>query len=209
MRDLIKKILSEYKEDYFSITFHSEIVDGLLFEMIYPSRKEIKKLGYVPEPISDEEESLVKNYLDIINKGNSDLAVNKNEKGNGILGIFESKLGKKNEIIFEIELTDHWFFRLHRTKDPVSKKYPGIIDPNPLECINLINRKINELAKFVVNKKPYKEVRWQVNGPNRLSFIMIFENQNLDEDKYKLIVINQIKGVDFFDVVSKNKIPLY
>lgn len=208
IKDLIKKILLEYHDDYFSISYYDEVGDDYLTEAIYPSRKEIEELGYTPEPISDEEESYINAYLDVINKGDSDIAVNKNKNRDGILGIFTSRSGKTSKIKFEIELTRHWFFRLHRTADPKSKQYPRIIDPKPLECLELINKNANELAKFVILKKPNYKVRWRVNGPNSLNFIVIFINQDLEATKYKILLVNQIKGEDFFDEKSQNRISL-
>jgi hypothetical protein len=60
----------------------------------------------------------------------------------------------------------------------------------------------------VTIKNPYPNVVWNVNGPNNLNFLMVFEQRDFDGTDYDLILTNQIKGVDFFDRASKNKIPL-
>lgn len=206
MYELIKKVLKEYNQP-FTISYFCDYSD-ILNESIYPSKKEIQDLGYEPEPISDEEESLIKSYLSQVNTGQSPTSKNFNPRGDGFIGIFKTKDEKENKIKFEITLKRHWFFRLHRTKDPKSKKYHNIVDPKPLECIELIEKNADDLAKFVVLKKPNPNVVWEVNGPNRLNFLMVFDQLDLKGTEYNLILTNQIKGADFFDVTSKNKLPL-
>ena len=207
MKKLIKEILKNYSTDFFEIKLYS-YDGGILFEEIRANEREIRELGYTPTPISDEEESFIKSYLYQVNSGQNSSSKNFNQKGDGFIGIFKNRDGKTKEIKFKIKLKRHWYFRLHRTEDPKSKKYPSIIDPKPLECIELLEKNSDELAKFVTTKNPYPNVVWNVNGPNNLNFLMVFEPRDFDGTEYDLILTNQIKGVDFFDRVSKNKIPL-
>lgn len=193
MHELIKKVLKEYYQP-FTITYFGNYSD-LINEAIYPTKKEIGDLGYEPEPISDEEENLVKNYLKNVNRE--------------LIGTFIStKTSKKYNIKFNIVLTRHWFFRLHRTKDPKSKKYPSIVDPSPFEVIDVIKDNIDNITKFVVLKDPNPNVIWEINALNNLNFLIAFKQKNLARTEYEIIVISQIKGVNFFDRVSKNKISL-
>lgn len=207
MRKLIKQILKDHSSVFFEIKFHS-LINSILFEEIRANEREIKELGYEPTPISDEEESLIKSYLSQVNSGQSTLSKNFNPEGDGFIGIFKGNYAGTKKIKFRIKLRRHWYFRLHRTEDPKSKKYPNIIDPKPLECIQLLESNSDELAKFVTLKNPYPNVIWEVNGPDRLNFLIIFEQRNFDGTDYNLILTNQIKGANFFDRISKNKIPL-
>jgi len=207
MKKLIKEILNNYFNDFFEIKpYHTD--NTFLFEEIKANDREIRELGYKPTPISDAEESYIKSYLSQVNSGQSLLSKNYNQKGDGLIGIFTNRQGKQIEVKFKIKLRRHWYFRLNRTEDPKSKKYSGIINPKPLECIELIEKRADNLAKFVALENPHPNIVWEINGPDRLNFLMVFEQMNFDGTEYDLILTNQIKGADFFDRISKNKIPL-
>lgn len=207
MKNLIRKILKNYISESFEIKYHSTI-DNFLLEEIRANQKEIKELGYIPTPISDAEESLIKNYLNVVNSGQGPQTQNFNPNGDGIIGIYKDKTGKEKKIFFRIRLTRHWYFRLHRTEDPKFKNKPKIVDPNPFECIDAIDRNANNLARIVVTKDPSPRIVWEINSSNMLNFLLVFEPENASGTRYSLVLVNQIKGENFFDRISQNKIPL-
>jgi hypothetical protein len=207
MREIIKNILIEYQTTFFEIKFHS-FSNYLLNEEIRANKREIKELGYEPTPISDAEESTIKYYLSTINKGQDASSLNYNPESNGIIGIHKMKDGKENRVRFFIRLTRHWFFRLHRTEDPKFKNLPKIIDPKPFESIDAINSNADLLARFVTQKQPHERLVWELNSPNGLNILASFVPLDINGTVYDIVLTNQIKGLDFYDRVSKNKIPL-
>jgi hypothetical protein len=207
MRKLIKQILEEYSKEFFEIKPYCSLND-LLFEEIRPNQKEIAELGYEPKPISDDEENMIKSYLSIVNGGQGSSSQNLNPKKNGILGIYRNKNGNETKVLFKIRLTRHWYFRLHRTEDPKFKFKSDIIDPKPFECIDAIDRNADRLARFVIQRDPSPRIVWEANTTGMLSFLMVFEPTNAQGTEYNIVLTNQIKGVNFYDRVSQNKIPL-
>ena len=97
---------------------------------------------------------------------------------------------------------------MHRTEDPKFKNKPKIVDPNPFECIDAIDRNANNLARIVVTKDPSSRIVWEINSSNMLNFLLVFEPENASGTRYSLVLVNQIKGENFFDRISQNKIPL-
>jgi hypothetical protein len=207
MRKLIKQILEEYSNEFFEIKPYCSL-DDLLLEEIRPNQKEISELGYIPTPISDDEENMIKSYLFTVNQGQGPSVQNFNPNQSGIIGISKNKKGVETKVLFKIRLTRHWYFRLHRTEDPKFKSNPRVIDPKPFECIDAIDRNADRLARFVLQRDPSPRIVWEANTTGMLSFLMVFEPKNAQGTEYDIVLTNQIKGVSFFDRISQNKIPL-
>lgn len=189
MRDLIKKILKEYKKD-----------NNIEFRVIGNTK------NLLSESISQEEfdklNSISRRYLRNVNP---------------FTGVFNDKRTDEDiEVTFNIILTKHYIDRLKRLSDPEyqegSKKFnPNIMDPDLFEGIDLLVSNADELAKLVVTKRIQDNdvVEFSTRDGSNYHMIVKFDQRSLTDLSFHLILKTQIKGVNFYNKQGQKDFGLY
>ena len=131
MKDLIRQILKEYTETKVTIRVVGNVGNN------------INESHFKPE--------IPKEIYSLINDRVKDI--------NPFYGEFiDKKTGELNKVEFSIQPTKHYVDRLFRTSDPEhqpgEKKYnPRIIDPSPLEGIEMLINNKDRLAEEILTKR--------------------------------------------------------
>lgn len=189
MRDLIKKILKEYKDE----TTANFRVIGNIKDLISES---------IPKEEFDKLNSISRRYLRNVNP---------------FTGVFNDKRTDEDiEVTFNIILTKHYIDRLKRLSDPEyqegSKKFnPNIMDPDLFEGIDLLVSNADELAKLVVTKRIQDNdiVEFSTRDGSNYHMIVKFDQRSLTDLSFHLILKTQIKGVNFYNKQGQKDFGLY
>lgn len=117
-----------------------------------------------------------------------------NNNGNGFIGTTPD--GKNIRMILEV--TKHYMSRLFRVEDPKNIN-PNVVNPGIFEGINLIYNNRNYLAKLLSEKRIPTGMEIQIKTKDDSQYSLIFEaNQNFNPKGYKVNLISQIKGANFY-----------
>jgi len=191
VKDLIKKILKEYTETKVTIRVVGNVGNNINESHFKPEiPKEIYSL------INDRVKNINPFYGEFIDK----------------------KTGELNKVEFFIQPTKHYIDRLFRTSDPEhqpgGKKYnPRIVDPSPLEGIEMLINNKDRLAQEILTKRinDRDEVEVVAIDGSKLNLIVIFDYENKIKNvpKYTLYLKNQIKGDRFFQNKNQKNLKLY
>jgi hypothetical protein len=194
MKDLIRQILREYVEP----------------------KTIIRVVGNVGNNINESSKSQIKPEIpkEIYS------LINDRVKGiNPFYGEFiDKKTGELNKVEFFIQPTKHYIDRLFRTSDPEhqpgGKKYnPKIVNPSPLEGIEMLINNKDRLAEEILTKriKDRDEVEVIAIDGSKLNLIVVFDyiNKIKNIPKYTLHLKNQIKGDRFFQKKNQKNLKLY
>lgn len=188
MRDLIKEILKE--EGY---RFVSYSIVGILSEEEISNCVLLEDVSHLITPQLKKE---IKTYLNSVTP---------------FKGVYVLKDGKKITYTFIMFLTNHWYERLFRTKDPEYMDNPQIENPDYRETIDMLIKNKDRLAKLLYNGdiKDGQEINFfSVNG-SKVSVGVVFEPTSLDGENYQIKLITQIKGPHIKPKQGRKKLPLY
>jgi hypothetical protein len=186
MKDLIRKILLEY------------LNPELLLE---------GKATVVVPPKMDSE---IESYTNKVNKG-----------GSGFRGYFFNLSDQVGTRFFLLETTKHYKQRTLRTEEPEYKPNgklydPKIVNPEPLEGIQLISTNINYIAELIYEGKINTEkefITFFTRESVPYSVIVFFSRDPTAPKKIVMKLITQIKGVRFSrrytDITPQKNIELF
>jgi len=143
---------------------------------------------------------------------------------NGI-GEFDGYYRVRNrKIRYTMESTEHWINKYHRKEfdDPFNETM--MVNPRIDEGINLIYSNRDMITKYMDNNKFKYNSMTDNNGkvisqlfPNNImvkikdkinGYSMIFAIKYIKKNKYKILLISQIKGVSY-NHIKRNTIPIW
>ena len=170
MRDLIRKILLEY------------------------STSELLLEGKATVEVPPKVNSVVESYLNKINNN-----------GKGFYGYFFDSSDKVISRFFYLEVTKHYKQRLFRTEEPEYQPNGGlynplIVNPEPLEGLELISKNANLIAELIYNNRIKTEgqyITFFTKDDVPYSVIAVVNRDPLKPKKIVIKLITQIKGVRF------------
>jgi hypothetical protein len=117
-----------------------------------------------------------------------------NNGGDGFIGTTPD--GKNIRMILEV--TKHYMSRLFRIEDPKNTSV-DVVNPDTFEGINLIYNNRNYLAKLISEKRIPTGMEILIKTKDDSQYSLIFEaNQNFNPKGYKITLISQIKGANFY-----------
>ena len=136
---------------------------------------------------------------------------------NPFVGNFKDKrTGQDRQVEFTINPKEHYIKRTYRLSDPEymesGKKYdPKIVNPKTLEGIDLIYNNRNKLAEQILIGRIKDNDIIEISSADGSNYHMIvnFDKQYGKNPSYKLTLVTQIKGADFYGKKSQMKLKLY
>jgi|688.fasta_scaffold52025_2 hypothetical protein len=199
MKDLIRKILRESLKSEMTIqevVLHENFINQLLIEG--------KSTVNVPNRLNSELTLKVNSFYNWNSNGNKWICPDEYMQPN--------KNGQVScEIMFDINLTNHWKQRLLRNSEPDYAPLnpltglPGkfhnsrILNPDTYEGIDLFINNLSTIVKFIKNAKDWRLGQGRNLLLTKNNYQEIVEVYRFDKNKYKVNFITQIKGVSFFD----------
>lgn len=193
MRDLIKKVIKEYVEP------------KVIFRVVGNVGK------YINESNSKFNPQIPREIYSLIN--------DKVKEVNPFYGFFtDKKTGEEKKVEFKINVTKHYIDRIFRLSDPEhqlgGKKYnPKIVNPNPLEGVDLLIINKDRLAEEILTKriKDGDEVEVIDVDGSKFSMIVIFDDDSRNKNilKYTLHLKNQMKGDTFYKRRNQKTLKLH
>jgi hypothetical protein len=117
-----------------------------------------------------------------------------NNNGSGFIGTTQD--GKNVRMVLEV--TKHYMSRLFRVEDPKNTN-PDVVNPGVFEGINLIYNNRNYLAKLLVEKRIPTGMEILIKTKDDSQYSLIIDtNQIYNPKGYKVTLISQIKGANFY-----------
>jgi hypothetical protein len=184
------------------------LITQILREFVDSSDIEIKILGPDYKITLNEK---IENYVpqEIVNIVDEFVEFNSPFQGEFI----DKKTNKKKTYTFYLDVTDHYINRLYRTMDP---KYSAdtennrkIINPSTLEGLYMIVDNADKLAEQLAIGRIKDNFKVELSSKKMPKYSVIVDFDEVSSgNKFKLSLLTQIKGVDFYDKKENFKLSL-
>lgn len=187
MRDLIRKILREQNCTIVSL----EIIEDL-------------------SEYKDELDFLIENAQEFMTREFEEKLYKYIRKKSPFYGVFNRKDGSQIKYKFTLSVGQHWKERVFRKKDPKYANDPTFKDIDFEHSIDIITSNPNKLAKLLSNKKIKDNIVVNIGASDGSQLHMLVKcvPKSLDGRDVQLILLNQIRGADFYKKEGEEKIYL-
>jgi hypothetical protein len=196
MRNLIKKLLKEY----FNPEIKIEIVGWCSDELLEELKKNSRLISEQDREWYIDDSDTWRNYVGQIKTYIKD--------NFPVTGTFiDKKTGQpRTGTILEILVTDHYYHRLFRSKDPDYRPNgnyynPKLIDPDPLEGVKLIHDHAGQILMAIMTTDPNKRrgLKLIISKNNKPIYTIVVEVVTPSiggktQVFFNLVLITQLKG---------------